>query len=114
MKGGQPRDLTVEVDFPPVVGRDLSEVITAISSLITAQGLSGVEYVAPQRLAAFILTAFGETDLEEALSELDFERTVTLPPLAANPDALPDDVGDQVRETLEALAVAMGNGGGRA
>lgn len=111
---GKPRDLTVEVDFPPVVGRDLSEVITAISTLITAQSLGGVEYVSPRRLASFILTAFGETDLEEALAELNFERAVSLQPMMANPDALPDEIGDQVRETLEALAAALGNGKVRA
>lgn len=107
-----PRDLTVEVDFPPVVGRDLGALITAISTLISAQSLAGIEYVSPKRLAAFILTAFGETDIETALAEIDFEGgRAVLPGLdIAEPEALPDELADQVREVLESLALAMGNG----
>lgn len=107
-----PRDLTVEVDFPPVVGRDLSELITSISTLISAQSLAGIEYVSPKRLAAFILTAFGETDIETALAEIDFEgERAVLPGLdMVEPGALPDELADQVRETLEALGAVLGNG----
>lgn len=111
-EGGE-RDLTIEVDFPPVVGRDLSELITAISTLISAQSLAGVEYVSPKRLAAFILTAFGETDIETALAELEFDaggRAIIPGPEFAEPEALPDELADQVRETLGALREALDNG----
>ncbi|MEM7032217.1 MAG: hypothetical protein AAF629_21890 [Chloroflexota bacterium] len=40
--------------------------------LINAQASSGQEYITPKRLAAYILSAFGETDVEQGLGELDF------------------------------------------
>ncbi len=107
---GKPRDLTVEVDFPPVVVKDLPTIIGAIAQLITAQGISGMEYVAPRRLASYILAAFGETDVETALGELELDQ-LALPGLdSVEPDALPDDVADKVRETLGVLIEAIGNG----
>jgi len=96
------KDLTVEVDFPPVVGRDLSELITAISTLIGAQSLAGREFVSAKRLAAYILTAFGETDIETALKELDLEARGPGVDFV-EPGALADNVADAVEVLKEAL-----------
>lgn len=70
---GQERDLTVEVDFPPLVVADLPVLIGAIASLINAQSIAQREYISPRRLASYALQAFGETDVETALDELEFE-----------------------------------------
>lgn len=70
---GQERDLTVEVDFPPLVVADLPMLVGAISSLISAQSIAQREYISPRRLASYALQAFGETDVETALDELEFE-----------------------------------------
>lgn len=106
------KDLTVEVDFPPIVGRDLSTVVSAISGLINAQSQGGVEYIAPERLAAYILTAFGETDIETALAELDFTRKPAQGFVELG--TLPDDAADQIEALKETIEAALENGKVRA
>ncbi len=100
------KDLTVEIDFPPIVVSDLPTVIGAISGLINAQSQSGIEYVAPKRLAAYILSAFGETDIKTAMSELDFIRDTSNE--YAEPDSLPDDAADQIEALRETIEAAIG------
>lgn len=101
-KQGQKRDLTVEVDFPPIVQKDLPQIIGAVASLINAQATGGREYVPPRRLAAYILEAFGETDVQIALEELQFDR---LPAI----QQLPDDAADAL-DNLSAAIQGVTNG----
>lgn len=108
---GQKRDLTVEVDFPPIVVKDLPVLIGAVAALISAQSLAGREYVSPKRLAAYILQAFGETDVEEALAELDFEDVKRAVGDFADEQALPDEHADAIQAAIEALRVAVGENG---
>ena len=107
-ENGEERDMTVEVDFPPLVVRDLPTLINSVAQLIQAQSLAGREYVAPNRLATYILQAFGENDVEKALEELDdqVEYTQQAPQFLGD-DALPDDMAEQVREAMEALREAL-------
>lgn len=104
-------DLTVEVDFPPIVVGDLPTLINAVASLISAQSLSSREYVSPQRLAAYILRAFGETDVEKAVAELDLDQMALSVPDFAEPEALPDEHADAVQAAIEALRVAVRKNG---
>lgn len=106
-ENGQPRDLSVEVDFPPIVIKDLPQVIGAVAGLISAQSLAGIQYISPQRLAAYILQAFGETDIEEALSELTFDQVAQAAGFQ-EPEALPDDQADAIHAAIEALREAAG------
>ncbi|RLC82121.1 MAG: hypothetical protein DRI81_00660 [Chloroflexi bacterium] len=101
----EPRDLTVEVDFPPIVVRDLPSFISAVAQLIQASATSGVDYITPRRLAAIILRTFGETDIETALAELTFEPVVALPREGGDPVAyeLPDETTEAIREALVEL-----------
>lgn len=102
-KTGKPRDLTVEVNFPPILGRDLSSLIGAVSQLISAQTQAQREYISPRRIAGYILQAFGETDVDQALKELNLDGEGGLEPL-------PDDVADLVNEAIQALIEVGGNG----
>jgi hypothetical protein len=105
-------DPTIEIDFPPIVTADLAVFIGAISSLINAQAAAGQEYVAPDRLARYILQAFGETDIDTALQEL---RRVMATAPAAKPApgtpaphgaALPDQQATAIKAAIEALQEA--------
>jgi len=101
-ESGEKRDLTVEVDFPPIVQKDLPQIIGAVASLINAQAASGQQYVPPKRLAAYILEAFGETDVQIALEELEFGK----PPAIQQ---LPDDAADAL-DNLSAAIREAANG----
>lgn len=98
-ENGQKRDLAVEVDFPPIVQKDLPQIIGAVASLINAQAASGQQYVPPKRLAAYILEAFGETDVQIALEELEFEK---LPAIQQLPDGAADAL-DNLSAAIEAI-----------
>jgi len=100
---GQRRDLTVEVDFPPIVQKDLPQIIGAVAALINAQAASGQEYISPKRLAAYILEAFGEVDVQLALEELAFNKK--LPAI----QQLPDDAADAL-DNLNAAIREVTNG----
>jgi hypothetical protein len=97
---GQRRDLTVEVNFPPIVQKDLPQIINAVAALINAQAASGQEYVPPKRLAAYILEAFGETDVQIVLEELEFGR---LPDIQQLPDGAADALDNLSAAIQEAV-----------
>ena len=101
LRGVEDLNRTIEVDFPPIVTQDLTAFISAVSSLISAQSLAGREYVAPRRLARYILQAFGETDLETALAELK-DPGVAGNPAPANLN-LPDDQAQALHAAIETL-----------
>jgi len=94
---GELRDLSFEVDFPPIVEKDLPQYIAAVAQLISAQSLSGARYISPERIARYILQVFGEKDIDAALAELDFSKPVT-PAAAAEVPAsgFPDSAADQI------------------
>ena len=100
----EPRDLTVEIDFPPIVVKSLGDVIGAISSLVSAQSLRGREIIPAERLARYALAAFGETDIDKALAEL--ADVATVPgglESYVDEEGLPDEYADKVAHVLEAL-----------
>jgi len=93
---GNKRDLTVEVDFPPIVTNDLPQFMGAIASLITAQTSAGQRYISDRRLATYILQAFGENDVELALEELGLDEMPEI-------EHLPDSVADTIERALEVM-----------
>jgi hypothetical protein len=102
-ENGNERDLAVEVDFPPIIQKDLPQIISAVASLVNAQAASGREYVPPKRLAAYILEAFGETDVQIALEELNFGK---LPEIQQLPDGAADAL-DNLAAALQEAANAQ-------
>lgn len=101
-------DRTVEIDFPPIVTQDLSVFIGAIAQLISSQSAAGQQYVSQERLAKYILQAFGETDVDTALSELKFQPAAApqvgnKPPAPAAGANLPDQQAQALRAAIEAL-----------
>lgn len=76
-------DTGVEVDFPQLVTRDLPAIVGAIASIIQAQAVSSDRYIAPKRLARYLLQAFGEDDIDAAMEELD--ELVRAPMAAGTP-----------------------------
>lgn len=99
---GQLRDLTVEVDFPPITTSDLTQIIGAISQLISAQSQARQTFVPAKRIASYILQAFGETDVQTVLKELGFDGEPDLEPL-------PDEIAAAVTEAVRVLMEARGN-----
>ena len=113
-------DRKVEIDFPPIVTKDLPVVMGAVASLITAQTTAGQQFIGPRRLATYILQAFGENDVDAALGEIDFgakqtQMSTPMPapvqqPVHASDDRVADDrVADNgdlasVLESLRAVA----------
>lgn len=91
---GEPRDLTFEVDFPPIVEKDLPGYISAVAQLISAESLAGKRYIAPERLARYILQVFGENDIDTALSELTLDKLPAVGPLPAA--GFPDSAADKI------------------
>lgn len=96
---------TFELDFPPIVTEDLPTLINSIAQLIQAQSLAGQQFVPPQRLAARILQALGEADIDQALSELKQPEADLS---AIEPRALPDGQAEALRRAVEALREAAG------
>ena len=96
------QDRKVEIDFPPIVTKDLPIVIGAVSGLITAQTAAGLQFVGLRRLATYILQAFGENDIDTALEEINFNAQTTKPvPTQANQE-------QKVQAAIEALRLAVG------
>jgi len=95
-KDGKLRDLTVEVDFPPITTSDLTQIISAIAQLISAQSQARQIYVPAKRIASYILQAFGETDVQQVLKELGFDGEPDLEPL-------PDEIANAVTEAVRLL-----------
>ncbi len=102
--GGLPAnvDRTIEVDFPPIVSKDLPVVVTAVAALITAQVAAKQTYVSARRLATYILQAFGENDVEKALAEIKFADAT---PTDTQP--LPPAQEQQIQQAIEALRIAV-------
>lgn len=100
LKGAVDLDRTIEVNFPPIVVKDLPVIIGAVAQLISAQTMAGKEYVSHERLAAYVLEAFGETDIDTALKELKAQPAPALPDMAG---ALPDDQADKLQAALGAM-----------
>lgn len=96
-KPGQ--DRKVEIDFPPIVTKDLPVVISAVAALITAQTAAGQQFIGPRRLATYILQAFGENDIDTALGELIFKPEHPVP-APATPE-------QKVQAAIEALRQAV-------
>ena len=102
-------DPTVEIDFPPIVSKDLATFISAIAQLISAQSLAGREYIPADRLAVYILQAFGETDVDTVLAELQQVEALkamqaTVQPAATDGANLPDPTATQAQQLTAALA----------
>ncbi|HLF28212.1 MAG TPA: hypothetical protein VJG32_17925 [Anaerolineae bacterium] len=94
-------DRTVEVNFPPIVIKDLPTIINAVAQLISAQSMAQIEYITPERLAGYILEAFGETDVDQALTDL---KQIWAARAAIQSDlTLPDDMDDKVQAAMEAV-----------
>lgn len=72
-----PQDKWTEVNFPPIVTKDLPVIIGAVSGLISAQTQAGEKYVSDRRIATYILEAFGETDIDAALAELNLNSVTS-------------------------------------
>lgn len=105
---GQPRDLSFEVDFPPIVEKDLPGFISAVAQLISAQSLSSQKFVSPERLARYIFQAFGEDDMDAAMSELTFDQLPAVGPLPAQ--GFPDSAADKIEALRLRIEEALGNG----
>jgi hypothetical protein len=96
------QDRKVEIDFPPIVTKDLPVVIGAVSALITAQTAAGQQFIGLRRLATYILQAFGENDIDAALKEINFDTQTPKPvPTPANQE-------QKVQAAIEALRLAVG------
>ena len=106
-----PKDKWSEVDFPPILVKDLPTVIMAVAQLISAQSMAGIRYVPDQRLARYILDAFGEQDIDAALTELAKINAGLASLGASSPgqapandqtgqSALPDDLAQQLQQAL--------------
>ena len=80
------------------------------AQLISAQSLAGIQYVSHKRLATYILQAFGETDVETALAELEFQGMADALDVDDG-EQLPDEQADAIRAAIEALRVAVGEYG---
>lgn len=80
----------IDIDFPPILVRDLAEQMNAINQSAT--------YIPDQReLARMVLTALGENDIDETLDRL-------YPPAAEPTDELPtDDLAQAIEGLREAL-----------
>ena len=107
--GTLPRDadLSFEVDFPPIVTEDLPSLVNAVAQLLQAQSLMAREFIPWKRLAARVLQAFGEQDIDTALDELQATTTAT-PESAVTDAALPDAQAEALRRAAEALREAAG------
>lgn len=103
-------DRSVEVNFPPIVTKDLPTVINAVAQLISAQGLAQVQYIPARRLAAYIAEAFGETDVDKVLDELGLSKDASIPaPVPRSTElSLPDDVADSIEAAIESVRAVMG------
>lgn len=92
-------DPSVEIDFPPIVSKDLATFISAIAQLISAQSLAGREYIPAERLAVYILQAFGETDVDTVLAELKQAEALkamqSAPAATTDGENLPDPTATQ-------------------
>lgn len=71
--GDLPKDVSeaVEVDMPPITTRDLNTTLNAIASVLEQQTQANLTVMTPRRMAVEILKAFGETDIEAALAEVE-------------------------------------------
>jgi hypothetical protein len=109
-------DPSVEIDFPPIVSKDLATLISAIAQLISAQSLAGHEYIPPERLAVYILQAFGETDVDTVIAELKQAEALKAarsqtPAATTDGSNLPDETATQTQQlnaALTMLAEALG------
>jgi hypothetical protein len=106
---GNERDLSFEVDFPPIVESDLPGYIGAVAQLISAQSLSGKQYIAPERVARYILQVFGEKDIDKALAELDFDGDILPDGLNVPADGFPDRSADQIEALRIKIEEALGD-----
>jgi len=91
------RDLSFEIDFPPIVSKDLPTYIGAVAQLISAQSLSSKTYLSPQRIARYILQAFGEENIDTAMQEIEelgLSGSPTDDGIGIDMDALPDSTAD--------------------
>lgn len=107
---GTERDLSFEVDFPPIVEKDLPQYIAAVAQLISAQSLSGARYISPERIARYILQVFGEKDIDAALAELDFSKPLpqTTPGVDVPGAGFPDSAADQIEALRKKVEEALG------
>lgn len=71
--GKLPKDVSeaVEVDMPPITTRDLNTTLNAIGEVLEKQTKANLTVMTPRRMAVEILKAFGETDIEAALTEVE-------------------------------------------
>lgn len=106
-------DRSIEVDFPPIVTQDLATFINAVAALISAQAAAGQEFIAAKRLARYILQAFGENDIDAALSEVDWTKRPAPAPAAVTTPAAPtatppaDAPATALKAAIEGLRAAM-------
>jgi len=104
---GEPRDLGFELDFPPIVEKDLPGFISAIAQLISAESAAGTAYIAPERIARYILQAFGEQDIATALAELTLDKVPAVGPLPAQ--GFPDSAADKIEALRLRIEEALGD-----
>jgi hypothetical protein len=103
---GEPRDLGFELDFPPIVEKDLPGYISAVAQLISAQSLGSQQYIAPERLARYILQVFGENDIETAMAELKFDQIPAVGQVPAS--GFPDSAADKIEALRLKIVEVLG------
>lgn len=110
--GGLPKDVdeAVEVDMPPIVTRDLNTTLSAVADVLEKQTNAQLVVMTPRRMAVEILKAFGETDIEAALSEVE-EWQAQLDGLASGPEGEATLEPEEVFTLLEPGADGDGRNG---
>jgi len=114
--GGLSKDVNeaVEVDMPPITTRDLNTTLSAIGDMLEKQGNANLVVMTPRRMAVEILKAFGETDIEAALTEIE-EWQAKLDGLAGQPqeEETPPVSPEEVFTLLELGSDGDGRNGGQ-
>jgi len=99
-KTGEEVDTSVDINFPPIVTRDMSVALGALATILTTQANAGIEVMTPRRFAAEILSILGETDVDSALEQMDLPDHF---PQAAPGVELTTEPGDAEAETFKML-----------
>lgn len=83
----QPIDRRIDIDFPPILLRDIHDRIDAIVSAYTSNGFQAGGLMDLRTAMRMILVTLGEDDVDETLASL-------LPPNNPNPPINPDAPGE--------------------
>lgn len=92
------------IRIPPIIIQDVSAAITSMSSLIEAQANAEYTFVGWDRIAAFILQAMGEADIDKALKDVKSRAPASEKRDSDNANAVPTP--EQLKTTLASLSAA--------